>query len=146
MSAPVQGRAVGPDATRSIEAAVHAFYEVLSGRAGEERDWDRLRSLFAGGAAIVPGSVVHGTSEPAAVDLETYIRRFTEVLRRQDFFETGTIARLDVHGDIASVVSAYEARRTSGDGAPLKRGTALMHLVRAGDRWLLASMIWEDEG
>ncbi len=37
----------------SIESAVHACYDVISGPAGT-RDWVRFRSLFAEGARLIP--------------------------------------------------------------------------------------------
>ncbi len=43
-----------PADVESIEAILHAVYDVISGDAGEPRDWDRMRSLFVPGARLIP--------------------------------------------------------------------------------------------
>ncbi|MFB3112623.1 MAG: hypothetical protein ACE10G_11370, partial [Gemmatimonadales bacterium] len=35
-----------PADVESVDAIVAAVYDVISGAAGQERDWDRMRSLF----------------------------------------------------------------------------------------------------
>src|SRR5687768_2015091 len=37
----------------SIEAIIAALYDVISGGAGRERDWNRFRSLFTSGARLI---------------------------------------------------------------------------------------------
>ena len=46
------GQAADPADVESIDAIVAAVYDVISGDAGEARDWDRWRSLFAEGATL----------------------------------------------------------------------------------------------
>lgn len=43
-----------PADVKSPDAIVSAVYEAVSGSAGEERDWDRLRSLFLPEARLIP--------------------------------------------------------------------------------------------
>jgi len=38
----------------SANAIIAAVYDVISGPAGAERDWDRMRSLFLPGAQLTP--------------------------------------------------------------------------------------------
>jgi hypothetical protein len=131
--------------TSSIESVMHAFYEVISGFAGEKRNWDRVRSLFAPGASLVPSSVVCGTSPPSAFGIEAYVQRLAEFLSQHDFFETGFIHRIEVYGNIASVISTYEARRTPDESEPFRRGVNFILMLNDGNRWWLTSMIWRDE-
>ena len=42
------------DDVKSIDAIVAAVYDVISGPAGQKRDWDRMRSLFVPGARLIP--------------------------------------------------------------------------------------------
>ena len=100
------------DDTSSIESVIHAFYAVISGFAGEKRDWGRMRSLFLPGASLVPSSAVSGASPPSAIDIEAYVQRLAGFLSQRDFFETGFVHRVEVYGNIASVISTYEARHT----------------------------------
>ena len=61
--------ATGPRAadTASPEAIVAALYDVISGPAGQARDWDRFRGLFAIGARLLPAAPRTDGSAPAAL-------------------------------------------------------------------------------
>ncbi len=39
-----------PGDVESVDAIIAAVYDVISGSAGQDRDWDRMRSLFVPGA------------------------------------------------------------------------------------------------
>jgi len=129
-----------------IAAVLERFYAVLSGPAGQPRDGEALRALFVPGAILLPCPPGGGLRLPAAaMDMEAYVRPLQEGLARQDFFERGTVVRVDRHGDIAAVVSTYEARRAVTDRLPFKRGVCFVHLLRDGEgRWRVTSMIWQD--
>ncbi len=43
-----------PADVESVDAIIAAVYDVISGPAGQERDWDRMRSLFIPGARLIP--------------------------------------------------------------------------------------------
>ena len=43
-----------PRDVESIDAIIAAAYDVISGPAGQKRDWNRERSLFYPGARIMP--------------------------------------------------------------------------------------------
>ena len=45
--------AASPADVGSLDAIIHALYEVISGPAGP-RDWRRFRTLFAPGARLIP--------------------------------------------------------------------------------------------
>ena len=131
--------------TSSIESVIHAFYEVISGLAGENRDWDRFRSLFSPGASLVPSSVVCSASLPSATSIESYVQRLVDFLSQHDFYETGFIHRIEVYGNIASVISTYEARHTINESEPFKRGVNFIQMLNNGNRWWITSMVWRDE-
>lgn len=38
----------------SMEAILAALYDVISGPAGQARDWDRMRAMFFPGARLIP--------------------------------------------------------------------------------------------
>ena len=40
--------------TESIQSTIDALYEVISGDAGVERDWDRFKNLFIDDAKLIP--------------------------------------------------------------------------------------------
>ena len=130
----------------SVEAIIHDFYDVISGLAGEERDWDRMRSMFIPGARLIPNSVVCSSSQLSAVGIDAYIEKLSAFLRQCDFFETGFICHVEVFGNIANVVSTYEARHAQDDTVPGKQGVNFIHLLDDGKQWRITGMIWKDAG
>src|SRR5271168_1097062 len=46
--------AARPADVASPDAIMAATYDVISGPAGQQRDWDRFRSLFVPGACLIP--------------------------------------------------------------------------------------------
>lgn len=129
-----------------IKSAIDNFYGIISGKAGELRDWDKMRSLFIAGTYVVicPAGTA-GDQTPKVLDVSTYLDNLGRFLENNDFYEFGLIYQTEIFGNIASVVSTYEARRSPEDNDPLKRGVNFIHLCYDNDRWLITSMIWRDE-
>jgi len=130
----------------SPRAIVDAVYEILSGRAGEPRDWDRWRTLYAPGARLIP---VEGNGDgavaPRVLDPESYIVSRTALLDSQDFFEWETEHEELRFGSVAHVWSFYEAARNPG-GEPIRRGANSIQLWNDGNRWWIISVLWDAEG
>jgi hypothetical protein len=129
---------------RSIEAIVAAVYDVISGPRGP-RDWNRFKSLLLPECRLMP--VSHPEDAQAlyrTLDAETYIQRAEPAFAKQGFFETGVANRVEEFGSIAHVFSTYESRREQ-DGAPFARGINSFQLVKLGDRWWVASIMWDTE-
>src|ERR1700719_3358422 len=53
-SAAIPTHDAKPTDVASPDAILAATYDVISGPAGQERDWDRFRSLFVPGARLIP--------------------------------------------------------------------------------------------
>lgn len=128
----------------SIESLVAATYAVISGPAGQKRDWDRFRALFVEGAFMVPRAV--GASGLRRATPEDYIARSGPILERDGFFEIELARSVRRYGDVAQVFSTYEARQTPGDAQVLFRGINAFQLVHDGQRWRIASLVWQQEG
>jgi len=43
-----------PADVESVDSIIEAVYDVISGPAGADRDWDRMRSLFLSDARLIP--------------------------------------------------------------------------------------------
>jgi hypothetical protein len=122
-----------------IDETVRAVYDVISGPPGQARDFTRMRSLFAPGAllrVITPNGVRGGT-------LEEYIARNAAVLEREGFTERELGRRTEVYGNLATVWSSYDGRTASGSFH--ERGINSFQLVRVNGRWLVASILWQEE-
>lgn len=142
----------------SMDGIVAAVYEVISGPAGQKRDWERMRSLFAPGARLIPTSPVRppGSApdapltgaeafEPHVFDLEAFIERVDRNTQTQGFFERETARRVETFGHIAHVWSTYEARHRADDPKPFIRGINSIQLVNDGRRWWVVTIFWEAE-
>lgn len=127
----------------SPEAVVAAVYEVLSGRAGEERDWVRWRSLYAANARLIPiEKDAEGTTAPRVLSPEEYIESRRPLLAAGDFYEWETTREELRSGSIAHVWSIYEAARTPR-GEPIRRGANSIQLWNDGSRWWILSVTWD---
>lgn len=138
--------AADPDDVGSIDAIIEALYASISGPAGEDRDWDRLRSLFLPDARMIPVvQTREGELVARYVTVDEYIERSGPRLVEVGFRE-GEIARVaEEFGNIAHVFSTYEGFR-DGQDAPLVRGINSIQLFNDGERWWVANIYWQAEG
>ena len=150
VASPLAAQAPAAPAARtadveSLDAILTALYDVISGPAGEKRDWDRFRSLFAPGARLIPtGRTPEGENRITATDPDGYISRSSKALS-QGFFEKEIARKVDRFGQIAHVFSTYEARRQANDDKLLARGINSIQLFDDGTRWWIVSVYWQAE-
>jgi hypothetical protein len=135
-----------PADVASIEAIVAAVYDVISGPAGQKRDWDRMRSLFIPGGRLIPVTRSGGESAARVLSVEDYITRTAAILEERGFFEREIASRREAFGHIAHVFSTYESRRDSKDKVPFNRGINSFQLMNDGRRWWIVTVFWEAEG
>ena len=147
MSAQSQAR---ESDVESIDSIVTALYEGISGTAGEKRDWDRLRSLFAPGARMIPTTIEAGvripdeqTPEPWSV--ESYISRVEGYFQTNGFYEVEIARRTEQFGRIAHAFSTYESRHSPDDPKPFMRGMNSIQLYHDGRRWWILTVFWQHE-
>ena len=138
---------MGPRAsdTVSAEAIIDALYDVISGPAGQARDWDRFRGLFAIGARLLPAAPRPDGSAPAALSPDDYIQRATETFAKSGFFEQEVARREEAFGTIMHVFSTYESRRAKTDEKPFARGINSIQLMQHGGRWWIVTVMWDQE-
>lgn len=130
----------------SIESIISALYSVISGPAGQKRDWDRMRSLFTPEAKMsTTGKRRDGTVSRRSFTVEEYITANSKVMEEGGFFEKGIANHVDQYGQIAQVFSSYEARRALTDEKPFARGINSLNLWNDGKRWWILGIIWQGE-
>jgi hypothetical protein len=126
----------------SIDAIIHAMYEVISGPADEARDWERFRSLYYPGARLVPVVAAEGqTARARVLSPEEYIRRVEPIFATESFYERETRREGETIGRVAHVLSYYESFHEP-DGAPFDAGVNSVQLVHDGSRWWILSVVW----
>ncbi|HMO81233.1 MAG TPA: hypothetical protein PKD24_10620 [Pyrinomonadaceae bacterium] len=131
----------------SIDSILKAVYDVISGDAGEERDWDRFLSLFHKDARLIPvgKNPQTGVTAASVFTPADYIERTGPVFAKQGFHEREIGRRTDRYGDIAQVFSAYEAFRSKSDKEPFLRGINSFQLLYDGKRWWVLTIYWQAE-
>jgi hypothetical protein len=135
----------------SIDAIITAAYDVISGPAGKERDWDRERSLFFPGARLIPTTRIaggvnqDGVITPQAMDVDGFIERSRAYLEQNGFFEKEIARRVEQFGRIAHVWSTYESRHKEDDSGPFMRGINSIQLLFDDNRWWIVTVYWQHE-
>ncbi len=139
-------KTANPDDVKSIDAIVHALYDVISGPAGQARDWDRFRSLFHDGARLIPTGKRPGDAQVGARVLtpEQYVERTTPFFAKEGFYENEASRTLEQFGNIAQVFSTYESRHAKGE-QPFQRGINSIQLFNDGTRWWVMTVMWDAE-
>ena len=126
----------------TLDGLIRASYKVLSGPAGQRRDWQRYRTLFMDGARLIPVVAVSGEKPRARpLTLDDYIRRVEPIFAIEDFWESETSRQTETFGRVAHVLSAYESLRRP-DGVPFERGANSMQLFYDDSRWWIVSVMW----
>jgi hypothetical protein len=145
--AAAQQPAARPQDVASVDAILQALYQVISGPAGQPRDWDRMRSLFAPGARLIP--VVQGQGGgPATTRILTADEYATTIgprLEEMGFFEREIGRVTETFGAVTHAMSAYESKRTAEDTEPFARGINSIQLLNDGTRWWVVSIFWDGE-
>jgi hypothetical protein len=122
-----------------IDRTVRAVYDIISGPAGQKRDFAKMRSLFTPNALLR----VIGPKGVRGGSLDDYIARSGPLLERDGFTERELGRRTEVFGNLASVWSAYDGR--TANGSFHERGINSIQLVRVAGKWLVASILWAEE-
>jgi hypothetical protein len=137
--------AAKPDDVSSMDNILHSLYDVISGPAGQKRDWNRMRSLFIPGARLIPAAKRSGGDVSARVmTVDEYIGRAQPFFDKEGFFESEFARHVEQYGHIAHVFSTYESRHEK-TGKPFARGINSIQLLNDGKRWWVVTIYWEGE-
>jgi hypothetical protein len=134
-----------PADVRSIDAILHAAYDVISGPAGP-RDWNRFNSLFAPGARLIRTQRDSGHGPHLnPMSPQEFASLAGEYFSKSAFYE-GEIGReVNTFGAVTQVFSAYQSRHAPSDAKPFARGVNSFQLFNDGTRWYIVTIYWDDE-
>jgi hypothetical protein len=132
-------------AERAIAATLDALYDAFCFDPHGEPDWGAMRALFAAGAAFYGPA----GDAPVGVDAERFLADFAAYAARPPFDASGlheriVHARIDAYGAIAHAYVAFEGF-VPGQPGVVTRGLDGIQLVKAGERWLVASFTTQFE-
>jgi hypothetical protein len=129
----------------TLDNILKTFYEVISGPAGQPRDWARDALLYVPGAIFGRTVRKEGAKKPEILIMnkQQYIESSAPILM-QGFFEIELHRSVRSFGAITHVFSTYEARLTP-DGPVNRRGVNSIQLFFDQERWWIVSAIWDVE-
>ena len=143
---PAATPAARPADVATVDGIVAALYDVISGTAGQPRDWDRMRSLFAPeGRLMAVGARPEGVYALRAMTVDDYIARNAKAFATMGFFEREAARGTETFGQIVHVFSTYESRHARGDAEPFQRGINSIQLYHDGKRWWIVNVLWRAE-
>lgn len=150
LAGPASGQPTPPAAdpadVESIDAVITAVYDVISGPAGEKRDWDRFRSLFVEGARLIPtGRGPDGTVRHRVMTPDEYAASSGRALEERGFFESEIGRVTERYGPVVHLFSAYDSRNALDDPEPFARGINSFQLLHDGSRWWIVTIYWHAE-
>ena len=125
----------------SVEGILRAYYEVVSGPAGETADVPRDRSLHHPDAWVaLAGASAEGQPVVNVTDVEGY--HGDNAPRAQGFYEWETDRVVSRSGNMVHVWSSYASARTE-DGEPYTSGVNSITLWHDGDRWWIMGWMFD---
>jgi hypothetical protein len=130
----------------SMDAIVHAYYDVISGPAGD-RDWNRFYSLFAPGGRLIRTSRAAPDSTPrtAVMTPQEFAQQLGPYFAKNALYEKEISHSVDTFGAITQRFSTYAAMGAAGDAKPSGRGIYSAQLFNDGKRWYIVTMYWDNE-
>lgn len=134
-----------PADVESLDAITAAVYESISGPMGQERQWDRFRTLFAEGAQLIPIQKRNGVFSTVPLSVEDYIARTSGWFVQNGFFENELSRKTERYGNMAHYFSSYESLRTAEDKEPFARGINSIQAMHDGNRWWIVNIYWLGE-
>ena len=137
--------------TASVDAVIAALYASVSHPDGQDPDWPRMRKLFLPVGMLVPPK----RPQPGHVH-RARRRRLPRPLpaghggreaagETNAFYEIEVARQLDCFGNVCQAFSTYESRRAPTDEKPFTRGINTIQLLNDGQRWWIASIVWDSE-
>ncbi len=138
--------AADPADVESVDAIISAVYDVISGPAGQARDWDRWRSLFIPEARLIAvARTPDGANQYRVMTPEEYVQGSGSYLEQNGFFEQEIGRTQEGFGPVVHLFSAYQSKRTMEDEEPFARGINSFQLFHDGSRWWVVTIYWTAE-
>jgi hypothetical protein len=134
-----------PEDVATIDGITKAFYEVISGAAGQARQWGRDKTLYSPDVRFVALSLgADGKPRAVIMNHAQYVNSSNEFFVKEGFVEReiGRVTRQ--FGNMAQVFSAYEWETTAGK-KERGRGVNSLELFNDGTRWWISAVTWEEE-
>ena len=139
--APASAQEARPDDVESIDAIIEAYYDVISGPAGERPDVARDQSLHHPDAWVsIASTASDGSRTVRVMSLADY--HGTGAPRELPFYEWETDRVVQRSGDMVHVWSHYASSREP-DGEVFDTGVNSITLFHDGHRWWVMGWMFD---
>ncbi|MEP0712173.1 hypothetical protein [Algoriphagus sp.] len=131
---------------QSLDSTIETLYAVISGKKGQERDWELFKFLFHPEAKLIPtGKNQAGEIGATFMTPTGYIERAGKMLVDTGFFEKEIHRSVDTFGTITQAFSTYESYNHESMDKPFARGINSIQLLYDGNRWWIITIYWMQE-
>lgn len=128
---------------QTIDGIIKAYYDVISGQAGQPRDWERDMSLHHPDALItITGKDKNNNSYINTQTLSEYHKSFG--VPKSGFWEYEISREIQTFGNITHIWSTYETKEEK-NGPVTQRGINSIQLYYDGSRWWILSWMYDNE-
>lgn len=131
---------------QTIDSTIETLYAVISGEAGEKRDWELFKYLFIADAQLMPsGADSLGKTGYRAMTPDSYAKNSGAYLEENGFFEKEIYRVTESYGSLTHIFSSYESYYSEADEKPFTRGINSIQLMNDGNRWWIVNIYWLGE-
>jgi hypothetical protein len=143
---PLTTRAADPADVATLDGIIAAFYDIVSGPAGERRDWARDSTLYTADVrfTIEAAAGTGAAGRWRTIDHGTYARQSSAFLEG-GFFEAEIHRVTHEFAGMAHVFSTYEWTAPTETGPQRGRGINSIELVFDQGRWWITFAQWASE-
>lgn len=134
------------DKVQTLDSTIETLYAVISGEAGEKRDWELFKFLFTADAQLIPsGPNPEGKIGYRSMTPNGYIETSGKWLETNGFFEKEIYRVTETFGSVTHIFTTYESYRSEADEKPFTRGINSIQLMNDGTRWWILNIYWTGE-
>lgn len=134
------------DKVQTLDSTIETLYAVISGEAGEKRNWELFKYLFTADAKLIPsGPNQEGKIGYRVMSPEQYIETSGAWLEENGFFEKEINRVTESFGSLTHIFSSYESYRSESDETPFTRGINSIQLMKDSKRWWIVNIYWTGE-
>ncbi|MEP5611560.1 MAG: hypothetical protein ABJP45_04890 [Cyclobacteriaceae bacterium] len=130
---------------KTLDSTIETLYGVISGEAGEKRDWELFKYLFTADAQLIPTVIREGKPSYISWTPDIYIQNAGVRIEESGFFEKEINRVTESFGSVTHVFSTYESYRTAKDEEPFTRGINSIQFMNDGSRWWIVNIYWTAE-
>lgn len=136
--------AARPEDVSTIDGIIKAYYEVVSGPAGQPRQWDRDATLYIPNVRfVIVSEDATGKTTAESMTHQEFVDMSEAAMGGKAFYEHEIHRITQRAGNIAHVFSTAE-RSSSPDGKAEGRGIDSIELFWDGKRWwITGANLWD---